>query len=52
MLVVRTEEQVSEYGAAIHHGHRLIQMGILGAINSHLGHKTREEGSQANLGPR
>lgn len=40
MLVVRAEEQVSEDGAAIHHGDRLIQVGILGAIDPHLSHKT------------
>lgn len=42
--VVGAEEQVSENTAAIHHGHRLVQVGILGAINSHLGRKAREEG--------
>lgn len=51
MPVVGAEEQVSEYGAAIHHRHRLVQVGILGAIDSHLGHKTREEGWQANVMP-
>lgn len=40
MLVVRAEEQVSEDGAAIHHGDCLIQVGILGAIDPHLSHKT------------
>lgn len=38
--VVRAEEQVTEYGAAIHHGHRLVQVSLLRAVNPHLGHKT------------
>lgn len=38
--VVRAEEQVSEYGAAIQHGHRLVKAGLLGAIHPHLGHET------------
>jgi hypothetical protein len=45
VLVVRAKEQVSEYGAAIHHRDRLIQVGILRAINPHLNDKTRAERS-------
>lgn len=41
MPVVRAEEQVSKDGAAIHHGHRLVQVGILGAVNPDLGRETR-----------
>lgn len=36
MLVVRAKEQVSEYGAALYHRDRLIQLGILRVINPHL----------------
>lgn len=44
MLMVRAEEQISEYGAAIHYRHRLIQVSILEAIDPHLGHRTRAGG--------
>lgn len=39
--VVGAEEQVSKDGAAIHHGHCLVQVGILGAVNPDLGRETR-----------
>lgn len=41
--MVRAKEQVSEYGAALHYRDRLIQLGILRAINPHLSHKTMTE---------
>ena len=40
MPVVGAEEQVTEYGAAVHHRHRLIQVGLLRAVNPYLGHET------------
>lgn len=40
MPVVRAEEQVAEYGAAVHHRHRLVQVGLLRAVDPYLGHET------------
>lgn len=47
MPVVRAEEQVSEYGAAIHHRHCLVEVGVLGAINPDLGHETSQPDATA-----
>lgn len=42
MPVIRAEEQVPEYGAAVHHRHCLVEVGVLGAINPDLGHETSQ----------
>lgn len=47
MPVVRAKEQVSENGAAIHHRHRLVEVGILGAINPDLGRERRQPEARA-----